>query len=116
MFSRYSVDVTYDEELKEKVHWNDPLRHVGGVKVAKDAAGSERKFPPCRFPAPPNRFNIKPGYRWDGVIRGNGYEQRLLKVLAFACVTCSTILLDHQEKNKRAFQETEAFKWSIEDA
>jgi hypothetical protein len=31
---------------------------------------------------PPNRFNIRPGYRWDAIDRGNGYETTLLKKMS----------------------------------
>ena len=49
-------------------------------------------------PPPPNRFGIKPGYRWDGVDRSTGFEKRLFV-----------------HSNKRKAIEEEAYKWSTED-
>ncbi|XP_951833.1 uncharacterized protein TA15640 [Theileria annulata] len=66
MFS-YDIDEEYDEELKEKLRWNDPINQ--NIIQQND-------IPKCRYNMVPNRFNIEPGYRWDGVIRGNNYEKR----------------------------------------
>lgn len=55
--------------------------------------------PRYKGPAPPpNRFNILPGYRWDGVDRSNGFEKKRYERMA----------------DKRAAQEA-AYKWSVED-
>ena len=62
-----SVDKEYDYELRRKQRWDDPLSKSESVLSDK---------PKCRFQAPANRFNIPPGYRWDGVVRGTNYETR----------------------------------------
>ncbi|KAK1938532.1 hypothetical protein X943_002134 [Babesia divergens] len=60
--NRYDIDEDYDKELQTRTRWSDPM-----LKSSQPAKGV------------PNRFNIQPGYRWDGVIRGNGYEDRWIK-------------------------------------
>lgn len=47
---------------------------------------------------PPNRFGIRPGPRWDGVDRSNGYEAKWLLQL-----------------NSQKSLEAEAYKWSCSD-
>ncbi|KAF9428350.1 hypothetical protein BGZ94_002691 [Podila epigama] len=72
--ARYKDDEELNEELKERERWNDPAAmFLTGVKKAKKS--SAPKFPLYQGNFPPNRYNIRPGYRWDGVDRSNGFEK-----------------------------------------
>ncbi len=63
------------------------------------AAKSSQRRPVYKGPQPkPNRYGLRPGYRWDGIDRGNGFEDRVLEML-------------HSKGRKKE----EAYKWSAAD-
>lgn len=70
--SRYADDKELNEELKEQDRWNDPA--AAFLTKKKGAARSKTGRPAYMGAAAPNRFGIRPGHRWDGVDRGNGFE------------------------------------------
>uniref|UniRef100_A0A8C6WE76 BUD13 homolog n=1 Tax=Neogobius melanostomus TaxID=47308 RepID=A0A8C6WE76_9GOBI len=89
--ARHRDDEELDKMLREQERDGDPMAAMLRRK-------KEQK-PRYKGPAPPpNRFNLLPGYRWDGVDRSNGFEQKRYARMA----------------DKKAVQE-EAYKWSVED-
>ncbi|KAJ2551247.1 Pre-mRNA-splicing factor cwc26 [Coemansia sp. RSA 1933] len=64
----------YEQELRAKQHWNDPA-----ARFLENKTAERPKYPEYKGHAPPNRFGIRPGYRWDGVDRSNGFERELFK-------------------------------------
>jgi len=91
-------DEDREKHFKDVEHADDPMLAYMRKKKSK-LEGKRKRMPQYQGPQPPmNRYNIPPGYRWDGVDRSNGFEKRLLT----------------QGINKVA-QEEEAYKWSTED-
>jgi len=71
-------DVDRDAMLKNQEREEDPMAAYMRKKNEKKK-GKVKRFPRYTGPQPPtNRFGIWPGYRWDGVVRTNGFENRLL--------------------------------------
>lgn len=96
--ARYIDDQDLDQMLREQEREGDPMADFIRRKRAKEGKDAKGK-PHYNGPAPPlNRFNIWPGYRWDGVDRSNGFEQKCFARIA----------------SKKAVQEL-AYKWSVED-
>ena len=74
--ARFADDIELNEELKERERWNDPAAQFLSKKTeGKSVSGK----PLYKGSAMPNRYGIRPGYRWDGVDRGNGFEKEYFK-------------------------------------
>ncbi|KAG8522190.1 BUD13 [Galemys pyrenaicus] len=96
--ARYIDDEDLDRMLREQEREGDPMANFIKKNKAKENKNKKER-PRYNGPAPPpNRFNIWPGYRWDGVDRSNGFEQKRFARLA----------------SKKAVEEL-AYKWSVED-
>ncbi|KAM4055697.1 pre-mRNA-splicing factor of RES complex domain-containing protein [Hirsutella rhossiliensis] len=81
-FARNVNDEQMNRELKEQDRWNDPMTQFMSEKKATAGKGkASKRRPVYAGAAPPNRYGIKPGYRWDGVDRGNGSEAERFKAI-----------------------------------
>ncbi|XP_040906753.1 BUD13 homolog isoform X2 [Toxotes jaculatrix] len=95
--ARHRDDEDLDRMLREQEREGDPMAAM--LRRKKERSAKTQEKPRYKGPAPPpNRFNILPGYRWDGVDRSNGFEQKRYMRIA----------------DKKAGQEA-AYKWSVED-
>ena len=80
-FARTAQDHDMNDMLKNKLLAEDPmLEYLTKKKEQKNVAGPKKPVYQGTFP--PNRFNLRPGYRWDGVDRSNGFEQDCFKKAA----------------------------------
>lgn len=71
-FARSADDADLNRELRERERWDDPAaQFLTRKKAGKSVTG--RPLYDGAFP--PNRYGIRPGHRWDGVDRGNGFER-----------------------------------------
>ncbi|XP_076651315.1 BUD13 homolog isoform X2 [Halictus rubicundus] len=95
--ARYADDVDLDKRLREQEREGDPMLEYIKQKQIKEGKRKPDR-PTYEGSYMPNRFGIKPGYRWDGVDRSNGYEKRWFEA----------------QNAKTALQE-EAYKWSTSD-
>ncbi|KAL3900384.1 MAG: hypothetical protein SGPRY_012471, partial [Prymnesium sp.] len=75
--ARYEMDADRDREKRAAERWGDPM--LGNLSKSKAKSNKPQYRGP---PGLPNRFGIqvsKPGHKWDGVDRSNGYEQQFFK-------------------------------------
>jgi len=95
-FTRSTGDADLEKYLKDQTHEDDPMAEYLSKKKAKREKKVE--YPKYKGAWPANRFNIPPGYRWDGVDRSNGFEKKYFESV----------------NNRKAFA-IEAHKWSVEN-
>ncbi|KAJ1728347.1 Pre-mRNA-splicing factor cwc26 [Coemansia biformis] len=63
-----------EAEQRARQHWDDPA-----LQFLENKRAEKHAYPVYKGYAPPNRFGIRPGYRWDGVDRSNGFERELFE-------------------------------------
>lgn len=77
--ARYADDDELNDELKDKARWNDPAARFLSTKTTSTSTKSGKAVSRKKVyegAHEPNRYTIKPGYRWDGVDRSNGFERK----------------------------------------
>uniref|UniRef100_A0A182P349 BUD13 homolog n=1 Tax=Anopheles epiroticus TaxID=199890 RepID=A0A182P349_9DIPT len=97
--ARYADDKDLDEYLKQQEREGDPmLEYLRSKRKEENKRAGIPEKPVYQGAFPDNRYGIRPGYRWDGVDRSNGFEKRWFETMS----------------KKKAIEE-EAYKYSVED-
>lgn len=94
-FARRADDEEINEERKETERWNDPAAAFVETKKKKKSKSGR---PLYQGSFAPNRFGIRPGYRWDGVDRGIGFEKKWFDV-----------------RNKKKDEEALRYHWEMDE-
>lgn len=75
--ARHADDKKMNDELKERERWNDPMAQLLATKKTSSKGGkSKASSKSYQGGFEPNRYGIRPGWRWDGVDRSNGFERK----------------------------------------
>lgn len=74
-FGNTDIEDDYKIELAQREMFDDPMRQFQQKMVLPQKISLFK----CPYDGPGNRFDIKPGHRWDGVVRGNGFEYQYIK-------------------------------------
>jgi pre-mRNA-splicing factor CWC26 len=99
-------DEELNRELKAQRRWNDPAAEFltttkepdGGTRAGTGTGTTTTAKKVYKGAAPPNRYGIRPGHRWDGVDRGNGFERKWF-----------------ESRNKRDRNERLAYEWQMDE-
>jgi pre-mRNA-splicing factor CWC26 len=70
-----------EQSLRNRVRVEDPMAQFDTKEEESGGGGGSTKPKYRGPPGPSNRFGLLPGYRWDGVNRGIGFEQKVIKQL-----------------------------------
>ncbi|KAI0188332.1 Pre-mRNA-splicing factor of RES complex-domain-containing protein [Xylaria flabelliformis] len=85
--ARHADDEEMNADMKAQVRWGDTMAAFvkpkdGGGGGGGGSGGRRVKGRPIYKGAwAPNRYQIPPGYRWDGVDRSNGFEAERFKAI-----------------------------------
>nr|CAG4712823.1 unnamed protein product [Naegleria fowleri] len=95
----YAQDSSFNEYLSNQLKEEDPMARILSAKKTTEEKIKHKKIRKVYLgPAPENRFDIRPGWRWDGVDRSNGFEAQYFKRLS-----------------DNSVKESEEFMWSNAD-
>ncbi len=97
--ARTADDADLQDYLKNQERLDDPmLQYMRNKKKEVSKKMGVQEKPMYQGNYPENRYGIRPGYRWDGVDRSNGYEKKMFDA-----------------KSAKKAMEEEAYRYATED-